>query len=134
MVNIYGTTLLKLLHHPQSASFRSHAVQNTRSWSNIAQAFTDKKRIRPASAPTIKREEHQTQPSVDAGSSRGRAETARARLANGTTGRDGPMSFQRAEEIHEVVDVLQHTMVVSFIIFDALSDRVVRTATPPGPG
>ncbi|CAN0389472.1 unnamed protein product, partial [Ectocarpus sp. 12 AP-2014] len=40
------------------------------SWSNIAQAFTDKKRIRPASAPTIKREEHQTQPSVDDGSSR----------------------------------------------------------------
>ncbi|CAM9538403.1 unnamed protein product [Ectocarpus sp. 12 AP-2014] len=108
---IYGTTLLKLLHHPHSASFRPHAVQNTRSWSNIAQAFTDKKRIRPASAPTTKREEHQTQPSVDAGSSRGRAETARARLADGTTRRDGPMSFQRAEEIQEVVDILQHTMV-----------------------
>ncbi|CAM9158942.1 unnamed protein product, partial [Ectocarpus sp. 8 AP-2014] len=105
-----GTTLLKLLHHPHSASFRPHAVQNTRSWSNIAQAFTDKKRIRPASAPTIKREEHQTQPSVDAGTSRGRAETARARLTDGTSRRDGPMSFQRAEEIQEVVDVLQHTM------------------------
>ncbi|CAM9206664.1 unnamed protein product, partial [Ectocarpus fasciculatus] len=92
------------------ASFRTHAAQNARSWSNIAQAFTDKKRIRPASAPAIKREEHQTQQSIDAGSSRGRAETARARLTGGTTRRDGPMSFQRTEEIQAVV-VLQHNMV-----------------------
>lgn len=70
--------------------------------------------------------------SIDAGNSRGRAQAAQARLTDGTTRRDGPMSFHRVEEIQAVVDV--YSTPWWQVLYDALSNRVVRRATPPGPG
>lgn len=96
------------------------------SWSTIVQAFTEKKRIRPASAPNT-RQELKARESVTINSTRcnrsNRVASAWARLFEIATQKDEPMPlFQRTAEIQAVVDLLQDTRVVRCNICNACFD------------
>lgn len=102
-----------------------HCHKNN-SWSNIVHAFTEKKRIRPMSAPNT-RQAKMTQDSSIAidndtitnnnNSNRynrnTRVASARARLIDVATRKDEPTAaFERSEEIQAVVEILQNSRTV----------------------
>ena len=109
-------TLYACLHFP-------HAND---SWSNIVQQFTEKKRIRPVSAPNPRQELPARDDVAISNNSRcnrsNRVASARARLTAVATRKDEYMPlFQRSAEIQAVVGILRDTRVVRREIGNAVS-------------